>query len=85
MIITEEDIARRFGYHSPDDGGKLLIEDVRHQFVNLATIISKAMPDSREARTAITKLEEAAFWATASIARQFPLAEPILSADAMRG
>jgi hypothetical protein len=69
MPLTTDEIRNRMTYHAPSPKG---IE--RH--ADLATSIGRAMHeiedaciDSREKSLAITKLEEAKFWASAAVAR----------------
>lgn len=63
------DINNRFAYHKPTGGKTEYHESVRHHCELLANIIDELVPDGREKSTAITKLEEAMFWANAGIAR----------------
>lgn len=67
--MTEEEIQNRMTYHPPTKVGI-----TRHQI--LADRIGAAMqavvdycPEGRELALAITKLEEAKFWASAAVAR----------------
>lgn len=65
-----EDIRRRFGYHPPVANGKVEShEAVREVMGDMGVYLLKTLPQSREASLAITKLEEAMFWANAAIAR----------------
>lgn len=45
------------------------MDDIRASFRTMALDLVDACPTSRERSTALTKLEEACFWAIASIAR----------------
>jgi hypothetical protein len=63
------DIDNRFTYHAPKGTQPERYEYLRRQARNLATDIVRNCPDSRERSLALTKLEEAIFWANASIAR----------------
>ena len=70
--ITDQDIqdlANRFKYHPPTDGQAERYQDLRDQGYNLALLISRRCPPSRERSLAITNLEQALFWANAAIAR----------------
>lgn len=63
------DIRRRFTYHAPkaDQPQRyVVLRDAAH---DLARLIVTETPPSREQALALTKLEEAIFWANASIAR----------------
>lgn len=68
--FTPEDLRDRFRYHPPKDdmtaNAHLL---VRTACSEAANALGAVMPPSREASLAITKLEEAMFWANAAIAR----------------
>lgn len=63
------DLENRFTYHSPKPGHAERYGALRSQAKELAYSIDGACPDSREKSLALTKLEEAVFWANASIAR----------------
>jgi hypothetical protein len=71
MHITREDLDNRFNYHPPKDEGVAN----RHQLVRQTClsaaedILDATGEPSREQSLAITKLEEAMFWANAAIAR----------------
>jgi hypothetical protein len=43
--------------------------DIRRSCYQLAIVVNEAVPDGREKSTAITKIEEAMFWANAALAR----------------
>lgn len=72
LAITSDDLRRRFNYHQPNTQEKI----TRHGLVRTACldaaeeILAVTGPPSREQSTAITKLEEAMFWANAAIARE---------------
>jgi hypothetical protein len=63
------DIDRRFDYHAPDADKVRRHENVRGDVKVTARVFELNLPDGREKSLAITKLEEALFWANAAIAR----------------
>lgn len=66
-----EDLAHRFNYHPPKTGRRVSQhENVRAMCLDIATSMDEALPDGREKSLAITKIEEAMFWANAALARQ---------------
>ncbi len=65
---SSEDINHRFTYHPPRDGQPEQYTKLRDEAKAFAHLIGN-VPDSREKSLALTKLEEAVFWANAAIAR----------------
>lgn len=65
--ITE--INKRFTYHPPFGNQVERYNKIREGARGLAIAMSVDCPDSRELSLALTKLEEAVFWANAAIAR----------------
>lgn len=63
------DIENIFKYHAPKPGQQEKYEGLRAAAKSLAADIMLKTPPSREQSLALTKLEEAIFWANASIAR----------------
>lgn len=64
------EIDNRFRYHPPpNDGVVRSHEQAREGCRRLAHWFDEELPDGREKALAITKLEEALFWANAAIAR----------------
>ena len=63
------DIEKNFTYHPPKPGQPERYGVIRKEAKELATVIDKCCPDSRERSLAFTKLEEAVMWANAAIAR----------------
>ena len=63
------DLSNRFTYHAPKGDQAERYVEIRQGAVELAQLIDESCPDSREKSTAITKIEEAVFWANAAIAR----------------
>lgn len=66
------EIERNFTYHTPKPGQPEQYQRLREKAKELALLIEAECPHSRERSLAITKLEEAVFWANASIARHDP-------------
>ena len=60
---------KRFTYHPTKPGQIGKYRDIRDKAKELAHLIDRKCPDSREKSLAMTKLEEAVMWANASIAR----------------
>jgi hypothetical protein len=67
--VSQEDIENRFSYHAPDEAKIALHGTVRSDVKSIALLWDRELPDGREKSLALTKLEEAVFWANASIAR----------------
>ena len=70
-------MARRFNYHPPDTDIKAARhEEVRNVLKDAANrIVELTGAPTREQSSAITKLEEAMFWANAAIAREITAPE----------
>jgi len=64
-----ERIENNFMYHAPKEGQPEKYESLREKGKELAYLIEKLCPDSREKSVAITNLEQVIMWANASIAR----------------
>ena len=62
-------IESAFTYHAPKPGQPEMYTEIREKAKELAFLIDGLCPDSREKSLAMTKLEECAMWANASIAR----------------
>ena len=72
MVTTDaekDDINHRFTYHPPKEGQPQTYVYLRKEARMLAYDILDLCPQGRERSLALTKLEEAVFWANASIAR----------------
>lgn len=69
MNVKTEQIENAFTYHAPKNDQPERYTSLRNQAKALAYAIDTAVPDSREKSVALTKLEEAIFWANAGIAR----------------
>jgi hypothetical protein len=67
---TTEDLINRFGYHPANtEEKKSAHELVRAECLQVAVSWNDALPPGREKSLALTKLEEAMFWANAAHAR----------------
>jgi hypothetical protein len=68
--MLTNDIEHRFSYHPPSDPSIAgTHETVRAMVKELAHKLNGMLPEGREKSLAVTKLEEALFWANAAIAR----------------
>jgi hypothetical protein len=67
--MTKEEIDCNFTYHAPKPGQPEIYQNIRSIAKELALYINDVVPEGREKAIAITKLEEATFWANAGIAR----------------
>lgn len=68
--MTNADLENRFAYHPANTEEKRTAHStVRAELHRLADTLNELLPDTREKSLAITKLEEAMFWANAALAR----------------
>lgn len=65
----KEQIKKIFTYHPPKKGQTEKFVDIRNEALQFANLIDGSYPNSREKSLALTKLEEAVFFANANIAR----------------
>jgi hypothetical protein len=70
MSITTEELRLRFTYHAPKGTQPDKYITIRENALSMAFCIAGLCPESRETSLALTKLEEAVFWANAAIARR---------------
>lgn len=67
--MDKDQLKNDFTYHRPFGDQPQRYEAIRAKGFSLANYINDNCPDSMEKSLAITKIEEAIFWANASIAR----------------
>lgn len=67
--ILRERLANDFIYHPPHGNQTDRYAEIRAKLLETANFIVDRTPESREQSLALTKLEEAMFWANAAIAR----------------
>jgi len=70
-MVNYEAMDHRFSTHLVDDDGKTCLQAVREAMRAAAVAVAQAAPEGREQSLALTKLEEAMFWANAAIAREY--------------
>ena len=68
-MTKREQIENSFTYHAPQGDQTDRYVDIRELAKRLALYMVDYCPESRELSLALTKLEEAVFWANAAIAR----------------
>lgn len=68
-ITNQRDLDVRFTYHAPKPGQAERYGQIRDSGKALAELVLQLCPPSRETSLALTKIEEAIFWANAAIAR----------------
>jgi len=67
--FLEARIDRDFTYHAPTQEKRVRYAIFRGEAKALARLFAEHAPEGRELSLALTKLEEAVFWANAAIAR----------------
>lgn len=69
--MTLDELDRRFDLHRPrfENKGPARCDRVREVLKAAADVIAGETPENREQSLALTKLEEALYWAVASIVR----------------
>ena len=70
---VEKDLENRFVYHAPINDQQMRYAAIRAELLLSAKRITAMTPKSREQSLALTKLEEAMYWANAAIARNEPM------------
>lgn len=64
-----KNVKERVTYHPPSENQKKFYEKQRKQFTDVIIFVESELEESREKSIAMTKLEEALFWANACVAR----------------
>lgn len=67
--LDGDDLINRFTYHPPKPGQPETYERIRNLGYTYAKALTQLCPPSRELSLAVTRIEEAVFWANAAIAR----------------
>lgn len=68
--MTDEELVHRFTYHSPKEGQPERYIEIRAKALELALLINKLTPESREQSIAFTELDIVVWAANAAIARR---------------
>lgn len=68
-MIDNERLEKDFNYHAPREGQPAKYVAIRGSAKTMAALVMDLCPVSRETSLALTKIEEAVFWANAAIAR----------------
>jgi hypothetical protein len=68
-VTYSAEINHRFDHHAPDETKILKHQIARSAIKDAAQEFYDFLPEGREKALALTKLEEALFWANAAIAR----------------
>ena len=68
--MNRAELETRFTYHAPKGNQAEIYGTIRSKAHQLAFELQEFCPESRELALAITKIEEAVFWANAAIARR---------------
>lgn len=67
--LTDEEIKDRMTYHAPSQSGIARHAELSFRIGDSVSAVNDICPEGREKSLAITKLEEAKFWASAAVAR----------------
>jgi hypothetical protein len=68
--MDPSDLVNRFKFHPANSEAKAEAHEyIREAFGNLSRDLNTRIPEGREKAIAITKMEEAMFWANAALAR----------------
>jgi len=66
---SDEELRNRIKYHRPNNEAINDIATMRSHALGWALAVTDLLPEGREQALALTKIEEALFWANAGIAR----------------
>ena len=66
--MTGDQIENTFTYHRPFGDQQVRYEEIRSKAKELAYVLNRCCPESREKSVAFTNLQQAIMWANASIA-----------------
>lgn len=69
MPLTNDQIKDRMTYHAPSQGGIARHAELSFRLGDAMLAIEATCPEGREKSLALTKIEEAKFWASAAVAR----------------
>jgi hypothetical protein len=67
--MDKYELENRFKKHKVSDADQQLMDQINMMLGAIGEFLNEKCPESREKSLAITKLEEVAFWANASVAR----------------
>lgn len=67
--MDPSDLEHRFAFHKANETTGPIHSEIRHILFGTAERIDLLLPDGREKSLVMTNLEQAMFWANASIAR----------------
>lgn len=70
MAVGVDELVNRFRYHPPKEGQAERFQRIRDAALDLALLIDKECPDSREKSDSLTNLDYVVYQANAAIARR---------------
>lgn len=68
-MIGIDELETRIWHHTPNEEGIERILSMRQRALKWSLAVRRDVPEGREQSLALTKIEEALFWANAGIAR----------------
>lgn len=69
MPLSDEEIDDRMTYHAPSAAGIARHKGLSERLGDAIRAVEATCPEGREKSLALTKIEEAKFWASAAVAR----------------